>query len=97
MNPNLHALSLVSSPFVCSTLFAALFLRLPLYYSWSRVDGGHIPMDRTTFSSLNRVIHIADARLEDSGVYMCTVVGPKNVDTKNISISVAGRSHLYGR
>ena len=52
-------------------------------------------MDRTTFSSLNRVMHIADARLEDSGVYMCTVVGPKNVDTKNISISVAGRSHLW--
>ncbi|XP_076455516.1 contactin-like [Babylonia areolata] len=63
--------------------------RLPLYYSWSRVDGGRLPLERISFSSVNRVIKIQNAHLEDSGVYMCTVQGPVNTRSKNISVSVS--------
>ncbi|KAL8624627.1 hypothetical protein ACOMHN_045162 [Nucella lapillus] len=63
--------------------------RLPLYYSWSRVDGGELPSSRVSFSSLRRVLHVTDAQLQDTGVYRCTVQGRENVAVKNISVIVS--------
>ncbi|XP_025080702.1 contactin-like [Pomacea canaliculata] len=61
--------------------------RLPLYYSWSRKQG-ELPVDRTSYDSLNRVLRISNVRLEDSGTYTCSVKGVKNTANSTITINV---------
>jgi hypothetical protein len=49
-----------------------------------------MPMDRVSFTSLNRIMHIKDAQIQDSGTYMCTITGPYRTSSKNITVSLAG-------
>ncbi|XP_041371548.1 contactin-like [Gigantopelta aegis] len=66
--------------------------KLPLYYSWQKVNGS-LPLG-VRFENLNRVLVIPRARLEDSGVYRCHVKRGGAAATKDISVTIASRPYF---
>ncbi|KAI8778190.1 contactin, partial [Biomphalaria glabrata] len=68
----------------------------PFFYTWTREDK---PMSTSAFlTDSNRVLIIPEAKLEDSGIYRCTVRrGASKSDTKVISLTLGARPYFLNQ